>query len=175
MLEEFEAELSSEQKAELRAQADFKALAAAKTAEIAAGKSKLDEMQAEDAGNQKPLSDAKEDLSLTREQRSADVNFLKNLQGTCNDLDTQWEKRSQTRAAEVKAVAEAIAILTEDDHREHLAKTVALLQESSNLASASATRIGAANMLRRAAESPDFVALLQESSNLASASATRIG
>jgi len=157
MLEEFEAELTAEQKDELRAQADFKELAAAKTAEIAAGKSKLDEMQAEDAGNQKALSDAKEDLSLTREQRSADVEFLKNLQGTCNDLDTQWEKRSQTRGAEIKAVAEAIAILTEDDNREHLAKTVALLQEES-LALASANRINAASMLRRAAESPDFAA-----------------
>merc|ERR1719464_1331219 len=132
MLEEFEAELSSEQKDELRAQENYKGLAAAKSTEIAAGKKKLDEMQAEDAGNQKALSDAKEELTLTREQRSADIKFLQNLQTQCNDLDTQWEKRSQTRSAETKAVAEAIAILTEDDNREHLAATISLLQESAS-------------------------------------------
>merc|ERR550525_887548 len=97
MLEEFESELSSTQKDELKAQEDYKGLAAAKTEEIAAGKKKLDEMQAQDAGNQKALSDAKEDLTLTREQRTADIKFLQNLQTQCNDLDTQWEKRSQTR------------------------------------------------------------------------------
>merc|ERR1719284_932673 len=108
----------------------------AKTEQIAAAKEKLDLMENEGAGNVKALSDAKEDLELTREQRSADVEFLQNLQTQCNDLDTQWEKRSATRAAETKAVAEAIAILTEDDNREHLAKTIALLQQSSNSASA---------------------------------------
>jgi len=155
MLEEFEAELSQEQKDELRAQTNFKALAAAKTAEIDAGEKKLDEMQAEDAANQKALSDAKEDLTLTREQRTADVEFLRNLQTTCNDLDTQWEKRSATRAAETKAVAEAISVLTSDDNREHLSATVALLQERST-AEASARRVNAASMLRHAAAAPSF-------------------
>lgn len=131
MLEEFQSELSQEQKDELRAQTNFKAMAAAKSSEIDAGEKKLDEMQSEDAANQKALSDAKEDLTLTREQRTADVEFLRNLQTTCNDLDTQWEKRSATRSAETQAVAEAISILTSDDNREHLAATVTLLQERS--------------------------------------------
>jgi len=155
MQEEFEAELSQEQKDELRAQVNFKALAAAKSSEISAGEKKLDEMQAEDAANQKALSDAKEDLTLTREQRSADVIFLQNLQTTCNDLDTQWEKRSATRSAETKAVAEAISILTSDDNREHLTATVTLLQERS-MAAASARRVSAASMLRHAAAAPSF-------------------
>jgi len=159
MLEEFEAELTTEQKDELRGQADFQALAAAKTAEIAAGKKKLDEMQADDAGNKKALSDAKEDLALTRDVRSADVKFLHTLKINCNDLDAQWEKRSQTRAAETKAVSEAIAILTQDDNREHLFKTVALFQEDLSVAaSTSAKRASAASLLRRAADAPDFEA-----------------
>jgi len=153
MQEEFEAELSTTQKDELRAQENYKALAAAKTAEIDAGEKKLDEMQAEDAANQKALSDANEDLTLTREQRSADIEFLRNLQTQCNDLDTQWEKRSATRGAETKAVAEAIAILTEDDNREHLARTITLLQTSAEV---SASRMNAASVLRHAAASPNF-------------------
>mmetsp|Transcript_7962 Transcript_7962/g.22078 ORF Transcript_7962/g.22078 Transcript_7962/m.22078 type:complete len:777 (+) Transcript_7962:56-2386(+) len=158
MLEEFESELSTSQKEELKAQEDFKALAAAKTAEIDAGKMKLDEMQAEDAGNAKALSDAKEDLANTRKQRSEDVEFLRNLKLTCNDLDSQWEKRSKTRGAETVAVAEAIAILTEDDNREHLAATVSFIQERSISASSSALRLSAAAALRRAAKAPDFYA-----------------
>eukprot|EP00428_Durinskia_dybowskii_P005464 CAMPEP_0170294016 /NCGR_PEP_ID=MMETSP0116_2-20130129/47117_1 /TAXON_ID=400756 /ORGANISM="Durinskia baltica, Strain CSIRO CS-38" /LENGTH=778 /DNA_ID=CAMNT_0010545537 /DNA_START=75 /DNA_END=2411 /DNA_ORIENTATION=+ len=155
MLEEFEAELSTEQKEELVAQASFKELSAAKEAEIEAGKKKLDEMQAEDAGNAKALSDAKEDLGLTRDQRSADVKFLQNLKLQCNDLDAQWEKRSQTRAAETKAVAEAIAILMEDDNREVLHRSVTLLQESAS-AGVAAKRRSAAEVLRRAAQAPEF-------------------
>mmetsp|Transcript_7959 Transcript_7959/g.22056 ORF Transcript_7959/g.22056 Transcript_7959/m.22056 type:complete len:773 (+) Transcript_7959:56-2374(+) len=158
MLEEFESELSTSQKEELKAQEDFKALAAAKSAEVDAGKQKLDEMQAEDAGNAKALSDAKEDLANTRKQRSEDVEFLRNLKLTCNDLDSQWEKRSKTRGAETVAVAEAIAILTEDDNREHLAATVSFIQERSISASSSALRLSAAAALRRAAKAPDFYA-----------------
>jgi len=154
MLEEFEAELSTAQKDELRAQANYKALAAAKTKQIESGQKNLDDMQAEDASNQKALTDAKEDLALTREQRTADVEFLQNLQTTCNDLDTQWEKRSQTRAAETKAVAEAIAILIEDDNRELLTKTVTLLQEQASRSSKG--RSEAVSVLRHAAATPSF-------------------
>jgi len=157
MLEEFESELSTSQKEELKAQEDFKALAAAKIAEIDAGKMKLDEMQAEDAGNAKALSDAKEDLANTRKQRSEDVEFLRNLKLTCNDLDSQWEKRGKTRAAETTAVAEAIAVLTEDDAREMLAKSVSLLQiHSSASAQVAASRASAAAALRLAASAPEF-------------------
>jgi len=156
MLAEFQAELSSLQKDESRSQSDFTALAAAKTSEITAGKKKLDEMQEEDAGNRKSLSDAKEDRSLTREQRSTDVEFLQNLKLTCNDLDAQWEKRSQTRAAETKAVAEAITILTEDDNREMLHKSVSLLQEASSAAAEFGRRVSAVSLLRRIADSPNF-------------------
>mmetsp|Transcript_46714 Transcript_46714/g.118402 ORF Transcript_46714/g.118402 Transcript_46714/m.118402 type:complete len:777 (+) Transcript_46714:63-2393(+) len=153
MLEEFKSELSTSQKEDLKAQEDFKALAAAKTAEIDAGKMKLDEMQAEDAGNEKALSDAKEDLANTRNQRSVDVEFLRNLKLTCNDLDSQWEKRSKTRTAETMAVAEAIAVLTEDDARETMARSLSLLQTSLRSRAAASARAAAAATLRDAAES----------------------
>jgi len=157
MQSEFEEELSTSQEEELKAVDDFKALAAAKSSEIEAGKKKLDEMEVEHANNQKALSDAKEDLGLTRQQRSEDVEFLRTLKLSCNDLDSQWEQRSKTRSAETTAVAETISILTEYDNREHLTKTVALLQEGTVSSSeASARRLGAASILRRAAQSPAF-------------------
>jgi len=162
MLEEFEAELSEEQKAELQAIADFRALAKAKTAQITVGKEKLDQMEGEHATNQQALSDANEDLDLTRKQRSSDVEFVRNLKLTCDDLDKEWERRSETRSEELKAVTEAIAILKTDDNHELLARSVSLLQErqerqgSAGEATVRARRVKAAEALRRAAGAPDF-------------------
>merc|ERR1740123_2639501 len=153
MLEEFESQLSTAQKDEMKAAEDAAAVAKAKKEQIAVAKEKLDDMEGEHSANIKALSDAKEDLGLTREQRSKDVEFLRNLKVTCGDLDTQWERRSATRSAEITAVAETIAILTEDDNREALAKT-SLLQKSAT--STALRRSNAAAALRKAARAPEF-------------------
>merc|ERR1719171_2752790 len=132
----------------------YEEMVAAKTKEIAAMKENLDNMQDEFFANQKALGDAKEDLELTREQRSKDVEFLRNLRLTCQDLDKQWELRSKMRAEELKAVSETIAIVTEDDARELMEKTVSLLQARAG--AGADLRRKAAAALRRAASDPDF-------------------
>ena len=63
MLEEFEKNLSTSQKDEIKAEEDYEALAAAKAEGSDTGKAKLDATQSEDAANAKALSDAKDDLS----------------------------------------------------------------------------------------------------------------
>merc|ERR1719238_271108 len=155
MLEEFEAELKTIQGDEVRATGDYDAMAKSKAEQIRVGKEKLDQLEADNADNQKALSDAKEDLELTRKQRSADVEFLRNLKLTCNDLDHQWEERSKTRSEEIKAVAEALAICTEDDNMDMLFKTVTLLQLQTAQAMR-ALRSHAADALRQAAQAPAF-------------------
>jgi len=158
MLEEFEAELKTIQADEVKSVADYEALAAAKSEQITASKKKLDEMEGEHFANQKAISDAQEDLELTRNQRSEDIKFLQNLQTTCNDLDTEWERRSKTRAEELSAVSETIVILTEDDNADALRKTIPLLLQVNAEAGMTmrAKRSKAAEVLRRAAELPDF-------------------
>merc|ERR1740129_974196 len=99
---------------------DFEALSGTKQEQISLASEKLDSMEGDHADNTKALSDAKEDLELTSKQRSADVEFLRNLRVTCQGLDKEWEQRSATRGEEIKAVSEALAILTEDDARDHL-------------------------------------------------------
>ena len=71
------------------------------------------------------------------------------------DLDAQWAKRSKTRTAEITAVSEALAIITEDDNREMLAKSVSLIQTSAQMQQ---RRNRAAEALRAAAAAPDFEA-----------------
>lgn len=157
MKDEFEATLSQMQKDELRNRESFSSLAASKNEQIDFAKAKLDEMEGEHAQNQKALSDANENLALTREQRSADVEFLRNLKLSCQSLDEQWKDRSTTRSEEIRAVAEAIAILTEDDARDLLHHTVSLLQVRSVASSAEVVeklRRKVATSLRKAAQSP---------------------
>jgi len=159
--DDFEANLSQEQKEERQAAEDFQGMSAAKTSQIAAGKEKLDSIEGEHADNQKGLSDAKETLEMTREQRSADVKFLQNLKMTCMGLDKQWAERSKTRGAETKAVSEAIAIITADDNMDLLRQTVSLLQVDSNADSQEGTaarlvRSRVVASLRKAAEDPLF-------------------
>jgi len=127
-----------------------------KNKQIAVAKDKLDDLEGEHAANIKALSDAKEDIVLAREQRSADIEFLGNLKATCGDLDVEWERRSATRSAEITAVAETIAILTEDDNREALAKTSLLQSDTSS--NVMARRLQAAESLRHAAQAPEFQA-----------------
>jgi len=117
MKEEFEGDLSSSQKAEIKAAEEYDALKSAADKAIDAGAAKLDEMEEEYATNTKALSDAKEDFQTTQDQRSADVKFLRDLKGKCRDLDAEFAKRSKARGDEVKAVSETIAILTQDDAR----------------------------------------------------------
>lgn len=159
MLDEFQKDLSVAQKDELQAIADFKAVAAAKKKAITVGKEKLDALQGESAENSKALSDAKENLQIAREQRSADVEFLRNLRVTCQNLEQEWSVRSKTRAEETAAVAEALAIITEDDHREMLFKTITFLQSDSSLemsAEMKARRARTVSFLRKVTKDPDF-------------------
>merc|ERR1719410_1558680 len=160
MLEEFEAQLVIAQKNEKQAAKDFAALKEAKNEQIAVGKEKLDDIEGGASENLKALADAKEDLAMTRKQRKMDIEFLRNLKGQCNDLDKQWERRSATRTAEIEAVSETLAILTEDDARDLMAKSVSLLQQRIGkvVSAANSRRLRAATYLHRAAQIPDFEA-----------------
>ena len=132
MKEEFESSLSTSQKEHEKMQADYEAMSTAKTAQIQIAKTKLDEMESEHASNQKALSDTKEDLELTRSQHTVDVEFLRNLRLTCQDLDKQWLERSKMRTAETGAISKAIVVITKDDAQELMSSTVTLLQVETN-------------------------------------------
>jgi len=155
MKEEFEANLGTEQTDEKKAVADFEAMAAAKTEQIAVGKEKLDALEGANADNQKALSDAKENLENTREQRSKDIEFLQNLKTTCMGLDKQWAIRSKTRSAETQAVSEALKIITADDSMDLLRNTVAFVQVNTE-SQMRVRRVRAMSALRKAAKAPGF-------------------
>jgi hypothetical protein len=164
MKEDFETSLSQSQKDEVKAQEDYTNLKATKEEQIAATKAMLESMLAESAANKKALFDAKEDLQLTRDTRSEDVEFLRNLKVTCGELDHEFELRTKARGEEIKGVSEAIAIITSDDNADLLRKTVTLLQLDSVSSRSAATermlRYRASSVLQKLARQPDFDDLL---------------
>jgi hypothetical protein len=130
MKEEFESNLSTEQKTEQQAVSDFKELKKAKEYEIDAAASQIKQktQDAADAANQ--LAESKENLESTREALGADKQFLQELKLRCQQTDKDFELRTKARADEIAAVAEAIAILSDDDNKEAVDK-VAFIQLSS--------------------------------------------
>jgi hypothetical protein len=157
MKEEFESDLATEQKDEAKAKADFEATSAAKSGQIATGKEKLDALEGGNADNQKALEDAKENLGLTREQRSSDIKFLRNLKETCMGLDKQWAIRSKTRSMETEAVSEALKIITSDDSMDLLRNSVQFLQVNAE-SQMRMRRTKAVKSLQKAASAPTFEA-----------------
>merc|ERR1719191_1684133 len=155
MKDEFEANLSQAQKEELQAQQEYAQLKATKEEQIAAARKMREDKKTEMYANKKSLEDAKEDLDSTSTTFRADKKFLMDLRLTCQKLDKEWEERSKTRHEELKAVTETIEILTEDDARELMAKTVTFVQTQSRrstIRASVAKRQQAAAVLARAAK-----------------------
>merc|ERR1719263_1893505 len=124
MKDEFESNLSQMQKDEVQAASDYAELKKAKQAEIAAGKDKLKEKTFGLADSDDFLATAKEDLAMTREALASDVAFIQDLRLRCQQSDKDWELRSKTRAEEIAAVADVIAMLSDDDAFDLFGKTV---------------------------------------------------
>jgi len=152
MLDNFEANLSDGQKDEMSAQEAFVALKQTLNTQIDATVKALANSKSEFADSSKKLADAKEELEETRDVRAADVEFLRNLKVQCGDIEHQWAARQQERADETAAVSEAIGILTSDDNRELLAKTVSFAQIKSESSKKAALRSQAAALLRNASK-----------------------
>eukprot|EP00403_Amphidinium_massartii_P040049 CAMPEP_0178440708 /NCGR_PEP_ID=MMETSP0689_2-20121128/36947_1 /TAXON_ID=160604 /ORGANISM="Amphidinium massartii, Strain CS-259" /LENGTH=711 /DNA_ID=CAMNT_0020063549 /DNA_START=247 /DNA_END=2382 /DNA_ORIENTATION=- len=117
MLEEFENNLSESQKAELSARTSFADLKDSLEKQIEALAASLDEKQELHSSNAKSLLDAKQDLEATRATRAADVKYLSDVRLQCQDSQHEYSQRTKARQEELKAVADAISILTEDDAR----------------------------------------------------------
>merc|ERR1719231_587505 len=128
MKETFETNLSSAQKEEMQAQAAYEDLKAAKEEEIKAGTELKDTKTQELADTDEKLAQSKQDLDDTRNSLSADQKFLMNLKETCLMTDQEWEERQKARAEEMKAVSEALSILSSDDAHDTFTRTFNFLQ-----------------------------------------------
>merc|ERR1719274_240626 len=151
MKETFETNLSSSQKEEMQAQAAYEDLKAAKEEEIKAGTELKDTKTQELADTDEKLAQSKQDLEDTRNSLSADQKFLMNLKETCQMTDQEWEERQKSRAEEIKAVSEALAILSSDEAHDTFTSTFNFVQVKAK-ARATRARDSASKMLFSAAK-----------------------
>merc|ERR1719261_259696 len=149
MKETFETNLENSQKEEMQSQTAYEDLKATKEAEIKAGSDQKDTKTQELADTDSKNTQAKQDLEDTRNSLAADQKFLLNLKETCQNTDQEFEERTKTRAEEVKAVSEALAILSSDDAHDTFTSTFNFIQKSSKKSS---TREKAEKILLKAAK-----------------------
>jgi DNA repair exonuclease SbcCD ATPase subunit len=74
------------------------------------------------------VASEKQDLEDTRNSLAADQKFLMNLKETCQNTDAEWEERQKVRMEEMKAVSEALAILSSDDAHDTFTSTFNFIQ-----------------------------------------------
>merc|ERR1719217_1812524 len=148
MKEEMEADLSEAQKTEAARAANFAELRAAKTSEIEAGEKMAETKEDEKAKCDNDLAEAKEDLGQTQGALAEDEKFSGNLEKTCNEAEANFNKRKESRLAEIQAVAETIEILTGDEAKDAMDTTFSFMQTSSEK-SAQKQRKQAAAILRK--------------------------
>jgi len=162
--EQMEGDLSEAQKTESARQAAFLELRSSKTAMIEAAEHQAEQKEDELAKTSMDLAEAKEDLGQTQATLAEEQKFLANLKATCEDGDKNFETRKNARLNEIKAVADAIAILTADEARDTMSRTYGFLQISSSKAQREADRRShAAKLLRRVAfeaENPADLSIL---------------
>merc|ERR1719327_2006782 len=128
MKETFETNLASSQKEEMTSQSAYEDLKSAKESEISAGSDLLDTKTQELADTDAKLASDKQDLDDTRNSLAADQKFLMNLKETCQMTDQEYAERTKTRTEEIKAVSEALAILSSDDAHDTFTSTFNFLQ-----------------------------------------------
>jgi chromosome segregation ATPase len=137
MKEDFETNLSEEQKAEAKAVKEFQALKAAKEEEIDTGRKLIVSIDAQIAELQEKYAEEAKQLENTEKQLALDEEFLKNLKEKCATMDADYEKRVKDRTAEIAAVTDTIKILNNDESFEVFDKQVAPNPDFLQTASAS--------------------------------------
>jgi len=140
--DEFSKNLASATKEEQTAQADFESLKAAKLGEIGAA-TKQEEQKTLDLANLKDkVAKAKDEVEATMSSLSADQQFLIEATKNCRIEDEEYAARTKVRSEEIKALGETLNILTGDEARDLLGKTMSFVQVASvsNLAERAAAQ-----------------------------------
>merc|ERR1719335_705293 len=124
MKESFETNLKTAQDDEASAKDTFASMKDSKTKEITSAEELIDSKKQELAETDSKNAASKEDLEDTNASVDADTKFLAALKDKCDSATADYVARSKVRNEEIKAVAEAMEILTGDDAKDLLLKFV---------------------------------------------------
>jgi len=131
MKEQMDRDLAAAHKAEITAAIGFEKLRASKEGEIAAGTKSAEEKSTELADTNQKVAEAKQNLEDTQDALASDTKFLADLKERCSTAATDFASRSATRQDEIAAIGQTITILTEDEARDLMSKTMSFVQTGS--------------------------------------------
>merc|ERR1719387_3328265 len=130
MKDSFEHNLDQAQKEETENNNAYEDLKAAKTSEIAAGKSLSETKTQELATTDEKLALSKQDIEDTQDTLDSDIPFLANVKERCAGMDDEFAERTKTRQLEMEAVNKALSYLTSDDAHDLFSRTFSFVQRT---------------------------------------------
>jgi len=128
MHDEFTRDLFDAQRQDFMAEVAFQQLRAAKLAEIAVASSQKAQKEAALADLLDKAAKATSEKEAMEEALAADQAFLLTLEKNCKEEDEEYKQRLAVRTEEIRALSEALKILTDDDGRDLYAKTMSFAQ-----------------------------------------------
>jgi hypothetical protein len=152
MAAEFTRDLGAAQKADFAAEVSFQKLRAAKLAEIAAATEQKEMKETELADSMYKSAKAQENMESVQKSADADKKFLAELEKLCKSATEEYNTRVKERSEEIRALGEALAMLTEDEARYLFGKTMSFMQVASESARAAVSQAQRAALRERAAK-----------------------
>jgi hypothetical protein len=122
--DDFVANLKSNEKAEMDALVAYQELRSSKEAEITTGISQKKLKEKALAETNQEAANAKADVEATKDALTADQKFLVELTKTCTEAKDTYAERSKSRTEEILALGETLRILSEDETRDLVSKTL---------------------------------------------------
>jgi septal ring factor EnvC (AmiA/AmiB activator) len=122
--DEMEKDLADTTAAEKTAVGDYGGLMAAKTKEVNACTSAIEDKTVRVGETAVSIANMKNDLTDTEAALIEDQKFLANLESDCKTKQSEWDAIVKERAAELVALSETIKLLNDDDALELFKKTL---------------------------------------------------
>jgi len=133
MKESFETNLHQSQKEETANNNAYEDLKKAKDDEIVAGRDLIETKTQELASTNEKNAQSKQDIEDTRNTLAANTEYLANLQGQCQNIDHEYEARTEARQLEIAATSKALQFLSSDEAHDLFSRTLGFIQTSSSL------------------------------------------
>jgi len=131
MADDMAANLQKELDEEAENKKHYEELEASMQAQIKAGEELINEKSEDKANAETKLATAKKDQKVTQKTLDEDIAFQAQVEKRCGGNDAAYEARIASRNEEIEAVGKTIDVVTGDEARELLRKTVSFLQEKS--------------------------------------------
>jgi len=151
MKEDFDSDLSQEQKAEQKSVDEFQALKESKIAEIDTSKKAIMQYDQDLARLGEANAEALKELEDVEEQLGMDKEFLGKLNDKCANTDEEFDQRVKDRLEEIAAVEDTIGIVNSDESFSSFDKTSNSFVQITSSSEEKARRAQAAAVLQKAA------------------------